>query len=101
MWKCPHITDHLPNFIVRNNGKPLDSKIKVTRRDYSKFVEQDYLHSLDNIEVSELMMETNDTNEKYDIFHSHIHTVLDKHAPLKKLPGKKLNNYTSHGQLKV
>ena len=59
--------------------------MKVTRRDYSIFVEQDFLHDLDNIQVSELMMETDDTNEKYDIFHRHIHTVLDKYAPLKKL----------------
>ena len=50
------ITDHLPNFIVLTNTKPTDSKIKVTRRDYSKFVEQDYLQDIDNIQVSELSM---------------------------------------------
>ena len=69
------ITDHLPSFIVLTNGKPPDSKIKATRRDYSKFVEQDYLRDLDNIQVSELMMETNDTSEKYDISHRHVHTT--------------------------
>ena len=67
------ITDHLPKFIVLNNAKPPDSKIKVTRRDYSKLVEQDYLHDLDNIQVSELMIETNDTNEKYK-YSRHIFT---------------------------
>ena len=59
------ITDHLPNFIVvLNNAKPPDSKIKVSKRDYSKFIEQNYLNDLDNIQISEHMMQTNDTNEK-------------------------------------
>ena len=40
------ITDHLPNFIVLNNAKPPDSKIKGAKRDYSKSIEQDYLNDV-------------------------------------------------------
>ena len=65
MFHLPHtyyylfdkITEHLPNLIVLNHGKPPDSKIKESRTGYSKFVEQDYLHDLDNIQVSELMIQ--------------------------------------------
>ena len=34
-------------------GNLLIQKLKYQERDYSKFVEQDYLHNLDNIQVSD------------------------------------------------
>ena len=91
------ISDHLPNFIVLNNSKQLHPKTKITKRDYSNFIEQDFLSDLDNNRITELMIESADTNEKYDIFHRHMHAILDKHAPLKPLSRKKKNNYISHG----
>ena len=77
-----NITDHLPNFILLPNYQKSELMMKYNKRDYSKFNEKEYLIDLNNANVSNAILDSNDTSIKYDIFHNHLLQTLDKHAPI-------------------
>ena len=77
-----NITDHLPNFILLPNYQKSELMMKYKKRDYSKFNEKEYLIDLNNANVSNAILDSNDTSIKYDIFHNHLLQTLDKHTPI-------------------
>jgi hypothetical protein len=46
------VTDHLPNFLIINKFSSLNTKIKIFRRDYSKFNEPDLIDEVRGINLA-------------------------------------------------
>jgi hypothetical protein len=91
------LTDHLPNFLVINKFSALPKNFKLSRRDYSKYNEA---LLLEEIQSTDRNMETfNDSNptevglEVFDIFHSKLSSIVDKHIPLRHLSKKELKHF--------
>ena len=49
------ITDHMPNFIIMNNIISKPKRKKVTKRDYSNFIEEDYLRDVASANVDHII----------------------------------------------
>ena len=49
------ITDHMPNFIIINNIISHPKREKVTKRDYSNFIEDDYLREVASVKVDHII----------------------------------------------
>ena len=86
----PHITDHLPNFIVLcdvyNHEKPVKN---VYMRNYSNFEPQKFIEDPKAINLTEKISQLKSTNDKYNFFHDKVIEVINAHAPLSKLSSKK------------
>ena len=77
------ISDHLPNFLIIPNYKNSELKNKYYKRDYSQFNEDLYLRNFLNDDILGSLINSDDTSNKYDRFHEHLITTLNRHAPLK------------------
>ena len=42
--------------------------------------------------IAEAIMKSDDTNEKYNIFHDHLSLIFDKHVPLRTLTKREVKN---------
>ncbi len=95
--------DHLPNFVILNHTKKkkLDNILKRDKRHFNvdKFNE-DLLN--DNLLIK--LLNAKDTDTAFDIFRNKYCTLLDKHAPLKKLTKKEVkrrqNPWITQGLIK-
>ena len=76
------ITDHLPNFIIINNIISRPKRQKVTKRDYSNFVEEIYLRDIASITVDHII-NLQDVDYIYNEFHIQFNSIIQKHALLK------------------
>lgn len=84
------ITDHLPNFLVINKLSNLPKKLKMFRRDYSNFKEQDLIKEVQSIDWADVLPPGDDVNLIFDSFHSCITNVINNHIPLKLLSKKEV-----------
>lgn len=80
----PHVTDHLPNFlIIRNNTSRVKKNKKV--RDYSNFSMENFRNDLKSINDKNIMATMDNVNVMYEFFHTKLSNILNKHAPLKPM----------------
>ena len=66
--------------------------IKITRRNYTKFKEDQFITDINNANIKSKIESSDDTNEKYDMLHNHILSTINKHAPLKTLSNSESKN---------
>lgn len=93
----PHVTDHLPNFlIIRNNTSRVKKNKKV--RDYSNFSMENFRNDLKIINDKNIMATMDNVNVMYEFFHTKLSNILNKHAPMTKAQKKDLKN---HGLIKM
>ena len=81
------ITDHLPIYCTVRNRLPPCQETKHFR-DFSHFDKHLFLNDLENIDFNQLINE--DVNESINNVVNALQTLSDKHAPVKKLPSKKI-----------
>ena len=98
------ISDHMPNFLILQEFKKSELRVKYKKRDYSKFNEFAFNSDLNNENIAQAIINSNNVNGKYDIFQKHLERTMEKHAPLKNLSKKetelKLNPWLTKGILK-
>ena len=75
------ISDHMPNFSIFKNQHHDKNRRRITKRDFSKFSEKDYLLDISNIPLDL----SQNANLMYSNYHQKLLNVLDKHAPIKTL----------------
>ena len=81
--------DHLPNFIILEN-MPNKKSNRTFKRDKRNFDIQKFQSDLFDEDLLVNIMNSPDTNTAYDKFLNKYCTLLDKHAPLKKLSKKEV-----------
>ena len=81
--------DHLPNFVILDN---MTNKIKskTMKRDKRNFDVKKFQSDLLDEDLLVNIINSQDTNTAYDKFLTKYCSVLDKHAPLKKLSKKEI-----------
>ena len=72
----------MPNFIIINNIISKPKRKKVTKRDYSNFIEEDYLRDVASAKVDHII-DTQNVDYIYSKFHLQLINVIHKHTPLK------------------
>ena len=77
--------DHMPNFLILPRYKKSETKMKYQKRDYKHFNEEKFLLDLADTRIANEIYVQIPTNEKYNIFHEHFTSILDKHAPMRYL----------------
>ena len=85
------ISDHLPSFIITPNANQhhLPKRNAIYRRNYKNFDQEDFLLDLLDIDwANRLEVYKNDPNRSFDNFYQSIESILDAHAPLKKISNK-------------
>ena len=87
----PHVTDHLPNFLIIPYEHIPPDKYKQKKRDFSLFNLQDFRSDIVNIDLENKLSEFNDINDMYNFFHNGMELMFNIHAPYryvsKKEPG--------------
>jgi hypothetical protein len=83
------VTDHLPNFLIINKFSSLNTKIKIFRRDYSKFNEPDLIDEVRGINWQNVLTDP-DPSTLFEIFLIKMSSIIDKHLPIKRLAKKEL-----------
>ena len=81
------ISDHLPQFIIIENGKedkPANKTAKRTYRDYKNFDIESFKIDLQGIDWT-FATHNNDVDLGFEAFLRLFNTTLDKHAPIKEL----------------
>ena len=85
----PHVTDHLPNFLIIKtlNNRSVTKKMA---RDFSKFDINVFYAELHLKSLDTKVDQFEDVNDMYNFFHTTISDLLDTHAPIKKVSPRKL-----------
>ena len=87
-----HISDHLPQFsIFKNLNTNSNIKHNEFKRDWSTFNQENFV--LDFFEINwknTLNLKKQNTDLSFDNFYNSINSLLNKHAPLKKLTKKQI-----------
>ena len=98
------ISDHMPNFLILQDLKKSELRIKYQKRDYSKFNAMSFELDLKNDEITQEMLKTKNVNSRYTIFQEHFGKIMNKHAPIRYLSKKevelKMNPWLTKGILK-
>ena len=82
------LTDHLPNFIIINKFSAIPAKIKIYKRDYSKFNESSLIDEIQSVDWQTVFASKNemiDPSDLFDSFYYKISEIIDKHIPIKQL----------------
>ena len=80
------ISDHLPNFIIIDNiNTKLTNEQKIFKRDMKNFDAEKFATELNSEVIFHSIINENDVNGKYEIFHQHFLKTLNNNAPLKQL----------------
>ena len=87
----PHITDHLPNFLIITE---LDVSLRTNaityKRNYSQFNKNKFLKSIEALKLDDLISSKPTTDEKYNSFHDKLLETIDMHAPYANLLKRKI-----------
>ena len=86
----PHISDHLPNFLIIDKGISHNTTSKRMKRDFRNFNSDNFLNALQNLHLDENVDRFNSTDDKYNFFHNSISNLFDEFVPLKKLSKKEI-----------
>ena len=79
------ITDHIPNFLILNKLSFSFSKQEMHKRDYSRLDEADLLRDVQSVNWHHIFQPEDNVNNVFSSFRSHISSIIDKHAPVRKL----------------
>jgi hypothetical protein len=90
------VTDHLPNFLIINKFSSLNTKIKIFRRDYSKFNEPDLIDEVRGINWQHVLTDP-DPSTLFEIFLNKMSSIIDKHLPIKHYLKKNRRFNPNHG----
>ena len=93
----PHITDHLPNFLMVPHSKNIAHSPNRTKRYYSDFDIIEFKKDLLNIDFENNLSMMGDTNLMYNFFHKRLNLLFDLHAPYKELSKKQQKIRKVHG----
>ena len=88
------ISDHLPQFLFVPNvfSNPSCQKSNIYERDWSKFVQQNFVLDYFDKDWSDvLQLDQQDVNLSISSFLDEMNSILDEHAPLKRVNKYKLN----------
>ncbi len=86
----PHITDHLPNFLLMPHSIQAPKITKKKKRDFSNFEINEFRNDLSNIDFKNLLCNAENANQMYNLFHSGLNILFEMHAPHKFLSKKEL-----------
>ena len=87
----PHITDHLPNFlIITELDVSLRTNANTYKINYSQFNKNKFLKSVEALKWDDLISSKPTTDEKYNSFHDKLLETIDMHAPYTKLSKRKI-----------
>ena len=75
------ISDHLPNFTIIKDLSKKRQRQKISKRDFTKFNENDYIYDVSQITIGKVS--DCNTNELYNKFHTQLESIINKHAPIK------------------
>ena len=86
------LSDHLPQFIILPNifSNPPSNKSNIYERDWSNFVQENFILDYFSVDWNSLINNDKDVNLSFNNFFKRINAILDNHAPLRKVPKKKL-----------
>ena len=76
------LSDHMPNFMILEKAMSYSKKAKLVKRDFTNFIKEDYLNDLRSINI-DCVINVNDMDAIYDVFHMQLTNIIDKHAPFK------------------
>ena len=79
------ISDHLPNFLIFDKFFTLSDNIKLYKRDFSKFNQQDLRNEFQLLDWQTEFLHHCDSSTMFGIFYVKISSIVDKHCPIKKL----------------
>ncbi|EDO43021.1 predicted protein [Nematostella vectensis] len=68
----------------------LTGTFKLFRRDYSHYYESAVVHDMQAINWEHCFSHCKDVNDYFDSFYASVESIIDKHAPLKKLSRKEI-----------
>ena len=77
------ISDHLPQFLILRNANIPHHKLAVSKSDYSRYNEGNFVSDFNEIEFSYLNGNS-DINNNYDLFLKDITLLVEKHMPTKQ-----------------
>ena len=88
------ISDHYSQFCIFHWRKPATSwknsrNVKPRIRDYSNFSDANFLEDLSQLDLDRLVTSKDDRNQSFSIFYSKVNTIVNKHAPLKRISNRR------------
>ena len=90
------ISDHLAQFSLLEDLKPFSPKQPVTKRDWAKFNEENFLTQIQNLDWKDLLQsDLQNPNVSMENFLKCIEDLLDQHAPVKQFRPKNVINLKS------
>ena len=89
---CGEETHHMPNFLISQKYDKDLKKIKIKRRDFSKFNKEDFISEITETNIHNKVNKIDNTNDKFNMFNDIILTIFNKHAPYKQLSNKETKN---------
>ena len=85
------ISDHMPSFILLENVfYKKSAKEKIMIRDFKTFDKNQYLSDLEKLNITRSLIECNNVNSSYDLFHKEFMKIINKHAPCKTLSKREI-----------
>ena len=88
------ISDHYSQFCIFHSRKPATSRKNSRNRkprihDYSNFSDANFLEDLSQLDLDRLLTSKDDPNQSFSIFYSKVNTIVNKHAPLKRISNRR------------
>ena len=90
------ITDHVSQFYIFQSSIETTQPVKITIRDYSKYLEQRLLQDLSKLHWESLLYGT-DLDKLFSTSNSKLNKLINKQAHFAHYLSAKLNNYQNHG----
>ena len=84
------ITDHIPSFLIINKQPCFSNKQEIYKRDYSKLNDHDLTEDVLSINWHDVIQTQENVNQIFNSFHSCISSIIDKHAPIRKLTKREM-----------
>ena len=87
----PSILDHLPQFFILTEffSKSHPTKYNIISHDWEKFNNQSFLQDFEKINWNQvLQLNQNNVNITFENYLNTVNTLINSHAPLKKLNKK-------------
>ena len=86
----PHVTDHLPNFLMIPTIRSKPTRSKRLKRDFSNFDILEFRENLQQVDFTQKLANIVDVNKKYDFFHNGLNILFEMHAPHRLTTKKEL-----------
>ncbi|XP_065678993.1 uncharacterized protein LOC136093712 [Hydra vulgaris] len=84
------IYDHMAQFVCIPNNPPIKKKVKMFKRSFKKFDSDSFIQEISDINWELLIKDDDNINESIIFFLKTFEKILDRYAPYKELPKKKI-----------